>query len=113
MLPGLQQVLTSSSGSFGGMRAGVDVVAIDVDRVEGLHDFTPRNPTGNDIGDMDGIRISRLRVWAISMMAWLWRLGGEMVALEHPLNGSQTGRGFWVAAAPLLLKSACAHQSKT
>jgi hypothetical protein len=112
LLPSLQQVLTRGSGSFGGMRAGVDVVALDVDRVEGLYDFTSRNPTGNDIGDMDGMRIRRIRVWAIRMMAWRWRLGGEMVTREHPLHGSQTGRGLRVAATPLLLNRACSHQGK-
>jgi hypothetical protein len=112
LLPGLQQVLTSGSGSFGGMRGAVDIVAIDVDGVEGLHNFTPGDPARDDIGGMDGIRVGRIRMRAIGTTAWLGGLGREMVTLEHTLNGSQTGRGLQVAATPLLLNGAGSHQGK-
>jgi hypothetical protein len=112
LLPSLEQVFTYGSGGFGGIRTGADIVAIEVDGVEGLHDITPRDPTGDDVGGMDGIGISRIRVWAISMTAWLWRLGGEMVRLEHTLNGAQAGHGLRVAATPFLLDGTSSHRGK-
>jgi hypothetical protein len=106
-------MVTRSGGRFGGLRGRVGVIAIDVDGVEGLDDFAPRDPTGDDVGGMDGIGIGRQGMRTIGMTTWRWRLGGEMVTLEYPLNGTQTGRGLWVTATPLLLKGACPHQSKT
>jgi len=80
-LPSLEQVFTRGSGGFGGIRAGVDIVAIEVDGVEGLDDFAPCDPTGDDVGGLDGIGIGRIGMWTIGPTAGFWRLSGEMVTL--------------------------------
>ena len=112
LLPSLQSVLTSGGGGFVGMRGGVGVVTIDIDGVEGLDNFAPRDPTGNDVGGVDGIGIGGQGMRAIGPTTGRWRLGGEMMTLEHPLNGTQAGRGLWVAMTPLLLKGAGSPRGK-
>src|SRR5262249_31688499 len=94
------------------MRGGVGVVAIDVDGVERLDDFTAGHPARDDIGGMDGIGIGRIGMRTIGMAAVVWRVGRELVALEHALNGAQTGRWLRVAMTPLLLNRAGSHRGK-
>ena len=62
-------MVTRGCGRFGGMRGGVGIVAVDVDSVEGLDDFAPRDPTGDEISGMDGIGIGRIGVRARGLTA--------------------------------------------
>jgi hypothetical protein len=70
LLPGLQQVFTGGRSGFGGVRGGVDVIAIEVDGVEGLNHITPCNPAGDDVGGMDSIGIGRQGMRTIGLTAW-------------------------------------------
>jgi hypothetical protein len=112
LLPRLEQVFTRGSGGFGGIRAGGDIVAREVDSVEGLDDFAPCDPTGDDVGGLDGIRRGRPGMWAIGPTAGRWRSGGEMGTLEHPLHGAPAGHGLRGAATPFLLDGTGSHRGK-
>src|SRR5262249_27342427 len=94
------------------MRGGVGVVAIDVDGVERLDDFTAGHPARDDIGGMDGIGIGRIGMRTIGMAAVVWRGGGGLVGLGHAPDGGPNGRVGRVAMTPLLLNRAGSHRGK-
>src|SRR5687768_5682705 len=106
-------MVTCSSSGFIGMRGGVGVIAIDIDGVEGLNDFAPGDPTGDDVGGMNGIGVGGQGMRTIGPTARLWRLDGEMMTLEHTLNGTQAGGWLWVASTPFLLDGSGSHRGKT
>ena len=83
-------MLASIGRGFVGADRGGDIVAVDIDRMEGLDDSAPGDPARDNIGGVDGIGI--LGGWVRTIALALALRRGTGVAVENPLNGAQAGR---------------------
>lgn len=110
-LPGVEQVLAGGGSGFGGLGRRAGIVAIDVDRVEGLHYLAAGDPASDDIGNLHGVGIRSWRMGPIGVTRGPGSLGRQLVAAQDALNRAQTGRGA-IVGAPLVLDGAGPYRGK-
>jgi hypothetical protein len=107
----MEHVLAGCCRSFRGMGRGAGIIAIDIDRVKGLHYLAPGDPMGDDVGRMHGIWIRGRWMGPIDGAQLSGGVGRQLVTPQHPLNRAQTGEEP-VAVGTLVLDGAGANGSK-
>jgi len=109
--PRMQQVLARLGTGFVGVGRGADVVAVYVDRVEGLHNTATVNPAGDDIGGLHRIGSIGRRMRPIPS-AGAAGMHYQMMVVEDALNRTQA-RSCPIPFAILVLNRACPDACKT